>query len=265
MQFDQSGDAVRQLFDLITALRGPDGCPWDRAQKFEDVLSDLVEEAYELQWAGSHHGPADVLDEMGDVFFLVCFAIAIRRERDPEFNLDRIAAHAWKKIHSRHPHVFGDAEASTPRESIEHWERAKALEREKRDAGAGALAGVAGNLPPLRHAEKIQERAAAVGFDWDRIEDVFAKVREEIDELEEALASGKSGEIHHEIGDALFSLVNVARYLSHDPDRALNDTTSRFIGRFETMEKMISDEGKRFADLSLAEMDVYWERVKSGL
>jgi tetrapyrrole methylase family protein/MazG family protein len=256
-------DPVRRLFDLIATLRAPGGCPWDREQTFEDVISDLVEEAYELQWAGTHHGPAEILDETGDVLFLVCFAISIRNEQDPDFDLAAVARHAYDKIYSRHPHVFGDESAATAADSIAHWEKMKAAERERRNADASALDGVAGNLPPLRHAEKVQERAASVGFDWDDTRDIFAKVREEVDELEEAVSAGDRSEIQHEIGDLLFSIVNVARFLELEPEGALNGSTSKFIRRFRAMEKMIADDGKRLPDLTLAQMDEYWDRVKS--
>jgi len=258
-----SQENLRKLFELIATLRGPGGCPWDREQRFEDVLSDLVEEAYELEWAGTHHGNAEALDEMGDVLFLVCFAMSIRGETDPGFTLDQIAGHAYEKIYSRHPHVFGDATATTPEESIVHWEEMKAREREAKDSRAGALDGVAGNLPPLRHSEKIQERAAAVGFDWDDVRDILAKIREETDELEQAIEQGQREEIAHEIGDLFFAVVNVARFLKLDAEGMLNRSTSRFIRRFEAMERMTGAEGRRLQGMNLAEMDTYWNRAKA--
>ncbi len=261
MTADDAG-SLEQLFVLIARLRGEDGCPWDRAQSLDDVLSDLIEEAYELEWAGTHHGPDDVLDEMGDVLFLLCFALTIRRESDPGFTLARVATHAHDKIKGRHPHVFGDATADTREESLVHWERSKAAERERRNQGA--LEGVAGNLPPLRHAVKIQDRAASVGFDWDQTHPVIAKLREEIDELEAALRSGDRAEIDDETGDVLFAAANVSRFLKIDADEALQRSTSKFIRRFEAMEAMIRADGKRFQDMTLAEMDVYWERAKAS-
>jgi len=253
--------SLDRVFDLVARLRAPDGCPWDREQALDDILSDLVEEAYELEWAGTHHGEAELVDEMGDVVFLICFAISVRRETSPDFTLERIAQHAHDKIRARHPHVFGTEHAATPAESIVHWERAKAEERARNNAGA--LDGVAGNLPALRHAVKIQERAGSVGFDWDDVTPVLAKLREEIAELEEALASGDRTAIKEEMGDVIFSAANVSRFLRIDADEALQHTTSKFIRRFQTMERAIAADGHRFQDMTLSEMDAYWERAKS--
>ena len=254
-------DSLERVFALIARLRGENGCPWDRAQTLDDVLSDLIEEAYELEWAGAHHGDAELLDEMGDVLFVLCFAVAIKRETSPAFTLDALAAHAHDKIHGRHPHVFGDEHASTPAESVVHWERAKAKERSRRNAGT--LDGIAGNLPPLRHAVKVQERAASVGFDWDELAPVIAKLREEIGELEAAIASGERDGITHEMGDVFFSAANVCRFLKIDADEALQLSTSKFIRRFDALEALIRADGRQLDAMTLAEMDAYWKRVKA--
>ena len=254
-------DSIQRVFDLIARLRGPDGCPWDRAQSLDDVLSDLIEEAYELEWAGTHYSDAEIHDEMGDVLFVLCFAMAIKRETSPEFTLDAIAAHAHDKIYARHPHVFGDERAATPAESVVHWERVKADERARKNAGT--LDGIAGNLPALRHAVKVQERAAGVGFDWGEVAPVIAKLREEIDELEAALRSGDREHIMHEMGDVIFSSANVSRFLKIDADEALQLSTSKFIKRFQAMEARIHADGRRLEGMTLDEMDGYWNRIKS--
>ncbi len=258
---DTDADSVARVFALIARLRGENGCPWDREQTLDDVLSDLIEEAYELEWAGAHTGDDEILDEMGDVLFVLCFAISIKRETSPDFTIDRIAAHAHDKIKSRHPHVFGDARADSPEESLVHWERMKAAERANKNQRT--LDGIAGNLPPLRHAVKIQERAASVGFDWDDVSGVIAKLREEIDELEAALASGDREAIEHEMGDVIFSSANVSRFIKIDADEALQKSISKFIRRFQWMEDAIQRDGVRFEDMTLDQMDVYWNRAKA--
>jgi len=192
---------------------------------------------------------------------VLCFAIAIKRETSADFTLDAIAEHAYRKIHGRHPHVFGTEKAATPEESIVHWEQAKARERALKSQGT--LDGIAGNLPALRHAVKVQERVAGVGFDWDDVKPVIAKLREEIGELEEALASGDKDHIKHEMGDVIFSSANVARFLKIDADEALQISTSKFINRFQRMEARIQSDGKKLESMTLDEMDTYWNRMKT--
>lgn len=258
-------EAIERLFALIRTLRGPGGCPWDRDQRIEDILSDLIEETYELEWALARHGDSELIDEMGDVLFVLCFAIAVKSETAPEVTIDRIATHAHDKIKRRHPHVFGDAKAGNKHESLVHWERIKAEERAaKGNDGNGFFADVPANLPALRHAEKIQERAASVGFDWDNPRDIVHKLREELDELEEALTDAPRERVEDELGDVLFSVVNVTRYLQMDASRALTGASRKFIDRFQRMQGLIESDGRRLADMTLAEMDVYWERAKRG-
>ena len=261
MHENQSNE-LSHLFALIERLRGDDGCPWDQAQKLDDILSDLVEEAYELEWAARQH-PQELFEEMGDVLFLLCFSIAVKHETDREFTLERIARYAHDKIYNRHPHVFGDATAATPDESIVHWERIKAEERANKKTDEDLFEGVAGNLPPMRLAEKIQERAASVGFDWDDAHGIVAKLHEEIDELATSLEKGERDEVKEELGDVLFSVINLTRFLNIDASGALNATTTKFISRFRLMENLIRGDDKRLPDMTLDEMDVYWERAKN--
>lgn len=256
------GRALARVFELIARLRAPDGCPWDRAQTLPDLLSDLIEETYELEWAAKEDGQHELFEEFGDVLFVLCFALFVQHEISPRFTLAALADHAHDKIKARHPHVFGDAKAATADESLVHWERMKQEERAKK--GSGTLDGVAGNLPPLRHAVKIQERAGAVGFDWDEAAETVAKLREEIDELEAALRSGIRAEIEDEMGDVVFAAANVSRFLKIDADDALRQSTSKFIRRFNAMEAMIRADGRRFEDMTLSEMNAYWERAKAA-
>lgn len=254
-------ESIQRLFDLITRLRGENGCPWDRDQKLEDILSDLVEEAYELEWAARQH-PRELFEEMGDVLFLACFAMAVKHETDPDFTIDAIAGHAHDKIYRRHPHVFGDAKAETTDESLAQWEKIKAEERKDKNADGDIFDGVAGNLPPIRLAEKIQERAAAVGFDWDNPSGIIDKLHEEIDELQEAIKSDSREDIQEELGDLLFSVINMTRFLNIDGSGALNATSTKFVRRFNVMRSMIHADGKHLDDMTLEQMDQYWERAK---
>jgi MazG family protein len=261
MSHDQP-ESIQKLFGLIERLRGDGGCPWDREQKLEDILSDLVEEAYELEWAALQN-PRELFEEMGDVLFLVCFAMAVKHETDPEFTIEAIARHAHDKIYSRHPHVFGDERADTAEESLRHWEKIKARERNSKQADGDVFDGVAGNLPPIRLAEKMQERAASVGFDWDEHTGIIEKLHEEIDELDVAIRNRSRDEIHEELGDLLFSVINLTRFLNIDASGALNATTTKFVRRFNRMRAMIHDDGRKLEDMTLEEMDRYWNRTKS--
>jgi tetrapyrrole methylase family protein/MazG family protein len=254
--------ALERVFDLIRVLRAEDGCPWDRAQTVEDILSDLIEETYELQWAYANNPPADVLEEMGDVVFVLVFAIALLQEEDPTFTLDRITDHAVEKIRRRHPHVFGDADAKTKVESLTHWARIKAEERSKKTGGEPSIDDIPGNFPPIRRAEKIQKFAARSGFDWSDTSGILRKIREEVDEVEETLADERMADADEEIGDLFFSVINLSRFLDIDGERTLTRANAKFIRRYMKMEELARGDGHRLGDLSLEEMERYWERTK---
>jgi tetrapyrrole methylase family protein/MazG family protein len=256
---------MQKLFDLIATLRGENGCPWDREQKSEDILSDLIEEVYELQWAHAQGGDHEVLDEMGDVVFVLAFAIALIRERDAEFTLERITRHAYDKIKGRHPHVFGNEVANTKEEGLAHWERMKSRENSGKSTGQGRFDDVPGVLPPLRRAEKIQKRAARAGFDWSDTSGIFEKIREEVDELEAVVHDGAKDRTTEEVGDILFSLVNLTRFLHIDAEKALTSTNAKFVDRFQKMETLITADNRTLSEMTLEEMDVYWERAKRSL
>lgn len=250
---------LQKLFDLLAVLRGEDGCPWDRAQTTGNILSDLVEEAYELQWAQTQGDDEELLDEMGDVVFVTAFAIALIQEKDPSFTLERITRYAYDKIKRRHPHVFGDAVANTKEEVLTHWERIKALEKGE-DSG-GAMSDIPGGLPPLRMAETIQRRAARQGFDWQDAAGVLAKIREELDEVEAALDS-TGDKTREEIGDLLFSIINLTRFLHIDTEQALTSANAKFIARYRKMEQLATADGHDLTALTLDEMESYWQRAK---
>jgi tetrapyrrole methylase family protein/MazG family protein len=246
-------DELRKLSDLIDILRGENGCPWDREQK-------AGEEVYELQWAHAEDKKENVFEELGDVVFVLVFALKLLQEDYPEFTLARITSLVHDKIERRHPHVFGDAVAQTKAEGLAHWNRMK--EQEKRSTGEHVFSGLPGNLPPMRRAEKIQRRAARTGFDWPDTTGIIQKIREETDELEAVLRDDERALSEGELGDLFFSVINLSRFLNMDAEKALSRTNAKFIERFLAMEKLAAADGHPLSAMNLDEMDSYWERAK---
>jgi tetrapyrrole methylase family protein/MazG family protein len=254
--------SMRKLFDLIRLLRSDQGCPWDRAQTADDILSDLIEEAYELQWARARGDTGEVFEETGDVLFVLSFAIAILHETDRSFTLEHIADHAYEKIKRRHPHVFGNASAKTPTESLVHWDRVKKDERADTNAGLLSPSDVPANFPPIRRAEKMQRRAARAGFDWGEPSGILAKIREEVSEVEALLGGDPTPKLAEEVGDLFFSIVNLARFLDIDAEQAFAAANAKFAARYDAMVALIERDGHRLEKLTLEEMDRYWEEAK---
>ncbi|MEE9269183.1 MAG: nucleoside triphosphate pyrophosphohydrolase [Candidatus Krumholzibacteria bacterium] len=259
--------SLEKLFELIGVLRGENGCPWDREQQPADILSDLIEEVYEMQWAYANRPPGDVLDETGDVLFVLVFAIILLNEEFPEITVESLTTHAYDKIKRRHPHVFGDAVARTREEGLGHWERIKALEKrapKSKDAKDDLFTDVPDNLPPIRRAEKIQKRAARAGFDWSDTDGIMRKIREELDETTRALSGGSRARTEDEIGDLLFSVLNLSRFLNIDGEQALTAATAKFVRRYRAMEDLARRDHKNFAELDIEEMERYWRRAKKS-
>lgn len=255
--------SIQELLDLIHTLRGEGGCPWDRELTLGQVIGSVIEEAYELQWAHQIGDSDEIFDELGDVLFLTVFAAALFEEELPAATIDAIAARAHEKIVRRHPHVFGGETARSRQESIEHWNRVKAGEDAGRRRADTVLGDIMKNLPPLRRAEQVQRAAAAVGFDWNDAHGIFEKLYEEIEEAQHVTADGSREEIQDEIGDLLFTIINLARFLDIDPEEALSHSNAKFIARFTAMERLIERDSRKLRDMTLEEMDVYWERVKN--
>jgi tetrapyrrole methylase family protein/MazG family protein len=255
---------LKRLFDLIETLRGENGCPWDRDQKARDILSDLVEETCELQWAYEQGEAADTLEELGDVIFVLVFAMQLLAEEYPNITLERASQDAYDKIKRRHPHVFGDEVARSKQEGLGHWNRMKQEEKRARAKPQHIFDDIAGSLSPVRRAEKIQRRAARVGFDWPDTSGIFAKIREEVDELEHAFAEGHNGQREEELGDLLFSVLNLTRFVGVEGEKALSGTNAKFIKRFVQMEALAKSDGRALTDMTLEEMDKYWEQAKKA-
>jgi nucleoside triphosphate diphosphatase len=259
-------EALVDLQDLTRRLRRE--CPWDREQTERTIVPHTIEEAYEVADAALA-GDADALHgELGDLLFQVYFLSLLLEERG-EGDLESVAREIHGKLVRRHPHVFGDAEARTPGRVRARWEALK-TEQEGRE---GVFHDVPGSFPALLQARKVQRRAAAVGYDWPDLHGPFAKVREELGELEAAVADGPppapetegDATAFHEIGDLLFTVVNVARHLNVDPELALRATSGRFVERVERASEIATEEGREWSGLALEEQDAYYERAKESL
>jgi MazG family protein len=258
--------ALLELQELTERLRRD--CPWDREQTVRTIVPHTVEEAYEVADAAFADDSDKLLDELGDLLFQVYF-LALLLEEQGAGSLEEVARSVHEKLVRRHPHVFGDAEARTAERVRERWEAIKS-EQEGRE---GIFHDVPGSLPALLHARKAQRRAAAVGYDWPDLSGPLDKVREELDEVEEALAGAApiapetepDREVVAELGDLLFTIVNVARKANVDPELALRGTTLRFVDRVERAERIADAAGERWTELDLDAQDRYYALAKEQL
>ena len=255
-----NGDALARLREVVHRLRAPGGCPWDREQTHASLVPHLLEEAYEVAEAIAEGDPELICDELGDLLLQPVLHAEIAAESGA-FDLDRVAHMLTEKLIRRHPHVFGDANAATSDAVLTQWDAIKrtekGVEREPylQDIGKG--------LPALMKAQKVQKKAARIGFDWPDAAPVLEKIKEETAELEEAVRSGNQSAVADEVGDLLFSVVNLARKLGVESEAALAAASKKFVRRFHAMEERLIDEGKKLGELSLAEMDLVWDQVKT--
>jgi MazG family protein len=249
----------------MVALRDPAvGCPWDREQNFASIAPYTIEEAYEVADAIARNDMNDLRDELGDLLFQVVFH-ARMAEEEGAFGFDDVANAIGDKLERRHPHVFGDEKIDSAEEQSRAWEAHKKAERVARggDARQSVLDAVRGGRPALQHAAELQAVAARHGFDWSDVRDVLPKLREELMELESAVArSGGHEQAAEELGDLLFSCVNLARHLRVDADGALRGANAKFERRFRHVERSILEQGRTLEDASLEEMDALWESAK---
>lgn len=249
-----------RLLEIIGKLRSPQGCPWDRAQTHESLKRYLLEESYELFEAVTQKNPQAILDELGDVLLQVLLHAEIAKEQG-EFTIEDVITNLSEKLIRRHPHVFAQKEATTPEEVLVHWEAIKKTE-EASARRTSVLDGVPKEFPALMRAEKIQKKAAKVGFDWEERKDVLAKIKEELEELEEALALAEPLREREELGDLLFAVVNLARFQNIDPEFALQEATAKFIERFRFLEEHSQEKDLSLAEMTLTEMDALWDQAK---
>ena len=245
------------LLNIVRELRGPDGCPWDKEQTHESLLPYFLEEAYEVI-EGVEAGDMNSLkEELGDVLLHVVFQADIA-QNNSEFTIEDSLNHVNKKLVRRHPHVFGDKKADAAFHAKQNWESAKHKEKKRKSR----LDGVPETLPALTRAQRIQEKASYTGFDWKKIEQVWEKIHEEIQELKEAQSNGNKYHIEEEIGDVIFSIVNLARFLNISAESALRKTNRKFLTRFKDVETELKKRGKEVEDSNLDEMDEIWNTVK---
>jgi len=258
--------AMARLLETMRALRDPEGgCPWDREQTMSSILPYTLEEVYELIDAVEQGRPEDIRDEVGDLLFHVVYYAQIAAESG-DFDFADVAAGVNDKLVRRHPHVFGDVVFATTAERRAAWERIK--QEERRQAGReeqGLLAGVNRALPALQAAHRLQKKAAAAGFDWDRLEAVLDKVEEEVRELREELAAaGGRQRMQEEIGDLLFACVNAARYAGVDPETALRGANRKFTARFGYIESRLAEQDRRVEDTGMEELEALWQEAKGS-
>jgi len=248
-----------ELVKIMAALRGEKGCPWDKEQTRESLKPFIIEEAYEVLDAVDENDPAAVKEELGDLLFQIVFQCRIAEEKG-EFGLGDVIDGIAKKMISRHPHVFGDSDIRTSEEVLVKWDEHKKKEGKQLES---ILEGVPITMPALLRARKLQDRTAKVGFDWERIDDVLGKLDEEVAEFKLAVRGKKKAAIEDELGDILFMIVNISRFIGVNPEEALRKTISKFISRFRYIEMAAKDKGKKLSDMSLAEMDALWDEAKS--
>lgn len=252
-------EPVARLRAIVSLLRSPEGCPWDREQTHESLRAGLLEEACETIDAITKGDDANLREELGDLLLQVVFHTDLAAERGA-FTLEDAARHTCEKLIRRHPHVFGHGKAGDTPAVLRQWEQIK---REEKGAGASILAGIPRALPALLRAANLQKKAARVGFDWPDTTGVIDKFREELAELSVELESGDPQKLEHELGDVLFTAVNLARKIGVEPELALEQANQRFITRFQDMETSAAARGNKLEDLPLEDLEKLWQEAKS--
>ncbi len=257
----KAGENLGKLMEIVVRLRSPEGCPWDRVQSQGDIARYLLEEAYEVVDAIENGSPAALQEELGDLLFQIVFLARLAEEKG-DFDLAGVAAGIEEKMIRRHPHVFGDASVKSVAAVKENWEIIKKQEGKGGATCGEQMAGVTKALPALSRAQKITNVAARVGFDFESRSDCLQKVEEELTELKGALRDRCREQVAEEIGDLMFSLVNLSRFLEVDAEASLRAATDKFIRRFAYVEEELRKKGKEAVEVPLAEMDRLWEEAK---
>ena len=252
--------AFKKLTEIVDTLMGENGCPWDKVQTRESLKPYLVEEAYETLEALDNNNPEEIKEELGDLLYQVLFHAKISENKN-EFNITDVLESISHKMVHLHPHVFKEENLETPEEVVTQWEEIKSKEKGKANRES-VLDGIPPHLPGLLRAQKLQKKAAKQGFDWDKIDDVFDKLDEEVAEFKEAVLSGKETDMTSELGDIIFVLVNIAKFKKIDAEEALRATNNKFIKRFQYIEAEVTKRGKTLKETSLEELEKYWQEAK---
>ncbi len=253
-------ELFESLVEVIATLRGENGCPWDREQTHASLKPTLIEETYETVEAIDSGDPGKLKEELGDLLLNIMLQAQIAAE-NRDFDIYDVIDSLTEKLIRRHPHVFGDVHVDNAEEVVKNWEAIKRQETGYEDRKS-VLDGIPNALPALLRSQKIQKRAARVGFDWDNIADVLAKVDEELAEVKESLNENHPDAVEMEIGDLLFAVVNLCRFVDLQAEETLRKSNRKFIARFKRMEAELEKQGKTFAGQTLAELDEIWEDVK---
>ena len=250
---------IQELIDIMAALRAPDsGCPWDRQQTMESIIPYTLEEIYELVDAVERNNTEDIKDELGDLLFHIIFYSRMASESG-SFDFADVVSGVCEKLKRRHPHVFAGQRADTVETVKNNWEKMK-----REESGGDYLGNVAKALPAMLRAEKLQKRAARVGFDWDEPAPVMAKLEEEVNELKQGMAQGQAhSHLQSELGDVFFAAVNLARHLEINPETALREANNKFEQRFRFIQSTLEAEGEDLETASMERMDELWERAKN--
>lgn len=263
-----AGESLRKLIELTAHLRGPEGCPWDRVQDYDTLKGLLLEEAYEVVDAANARDFEGLEEELGDLLFLVTFYSRVAEE-EGRFNIDDVVENVHAKLIRRHPHVFGDVRAGNAGEALQSWMAAK--EKERTAAGQRAkgsiLDGILPSLPSTLVAHELGTRAADVGFEWKRVDDLLDKISEEVHELRQELAARPAAprtRLEEEVGDLIFAVANLSRFLHFDAESCLRGANQKFQRRFRAMEQELLKRGKKLKECSLEEMEGVWEEIKAG-
>lgn len=257
-----SGASFQKLVEILRDLRAPGGCNWDRAQTTSSLLPYMIEETYEAIEAAEAEDFDRLKEELGDLLLHIIFQAEIAEEQG-KFDMRDVVEIVTQKMIERHPHVFGDRKDLSPDQVRQNWEALKLKNRKSNEKHLTVLSGVPKTMPSLLKAYRVQEKAAQFGFDWERAEEIFAKIEEELGEFREALAQNNRPAILEEFGDLLFSLVNFARHIQAEPETCLNATIRKFSDRFDKMERALAAKGMTLKEATLAQMEEEWQRAKS--